>query len=110
MGGDWEGNKNMINIPIRIEKPQDHDNQKIGGFTANKVTFAETIEVCFFSRNCKNIYIISKNDAQSHSRSVPILIHEEDNKVYKRKSSTQNSEKVENVIFFMILFLSKTFN
>ena len=57
MGGDPEGNKNMINIPIRIEKPQDHDNQKIGGFTANKVTFSETIEVCFFSRNCKNIYL-----------------------------------------------------
>ena len=85
MGGDPEGNKNMINIPIRIEKPQNHDNQKIGGFTANKVTFSETIEVCFFSRNCKNINLFLEN-------------------------STQNSEKVENVIFFMILFLSKTFN
>ena len=60
MGGDSEGNKNMINIPIRIEKTQDHDNQKIGGFTTNKVTFSETTEVCFFSRNQSKIIKINK--------------------------------------------------
>ena len=59
MGGDPEGNKNMINIPIRIEKPQDHDNQKIGGFTANKVTFSETIEVISFHENCKKFKFFS---------------------------------------------------
>ena len=49
MGGDPEGNKNMINIPIKIEIPKENNNQKIGGSTTNKVTFSETVEVCFFS-------------------------------------------------------------
>ena len=49
MGGNPGGNKNMINIPIKIEIPKENINQKIGGSTTNKVTFSETIEVCFFS-------------------------------------------------------------
>ena len=52
MGGDPqregpEGNKNMINIPIKIEIPKENNNQKIGGSTANKVTFSENSEVIF---------------------------------------------------------------
>ena len=51
MGGDPQregpgGNKNMINIPIKIEIHQDN-NHKTGANMANKVTFSENSEVSF---------------------------------------------------------------
>ena len=51
MGGDPEregpgGNKNMINIPIKIEIHQDN-NQNTGGSMANKVKFSDNVEVGF---------------------------------------------------------------
>ena len=51
MGGDPQregpgGNKNMINIPIKIEIHQD-SNHKNGPNMANKVTFSENSEVSF---------------------------------------------------------------
>ena len=51
MGGDPEregpgGNKNMINIPIKIEIHQDN-NQNTGGSMANKVKFSDNVEVSF---------------------------------------------------------------
>ena len=63
MGGDpqREGpgrNKNMINIPIKIEIHK--DNNQNGGSMGNKVTFSENVEVSFissfFSTGEKNLF------------------------------------------------------
>ena len=97
MGGDPEregpgGNKNMINIPIKIEIHQDN-NQDTGGSTANKVKFSEKVEVSFIILfNWRKIFF-QKVD-RSHSRCVPILIHEEDNEVSGKKNTAKKIEKV----------------
>ena len=99
MGGDPEregpgGNKNMINIPIKIEIHKDNNIQN-GSSMGNKVTFSENVEVSFissfFSAREK---IFSQKVDRSHSRCVPILIHEEDNKVSGKNNTTEKIEKV----------------